>query len=368
MNKEIIKIVITGGPCAGKSTGMSKLEEELTKRGYKVLIIPETATELITSGIFIGDNGLDVKNFELAILKKQIAKEKLYEEAALKMKAEKVIILCDRGALDVKAYCSKEMFDDILQTLNMDEVTLRDEYDAIFHLKTAADGAEKFYTLANNAARSETLEQARELDSKIIKAWTGHPYFRIIDNSTDFNTKINRLLGEIFRFLGIPTPMEIERKYLIEMPDLDYLINELEAERIDIIQTYLKTDKENEEVRIRQRGKDGKYVYFMTTKKDVSRLTRIETEKRISYKEYLNLLMSADPELRPIRKQRYCFVYDNLYFELDIYPFWVNKAILEVELTDENQKFELPEFIKVIKDVTEDSAYRNKSLAKSIPS
>ena len=49
--KAIQKIVITGGPCAGKSTAMSWIRNAFTQRGYTVLIIPETATELITGGV-----------------------------------------------------------------------------------------------------------------------------------------------------------------------------------------------------------------------------------------------------------------------------------------------------------------------------
>lgn len=47
----VTNIVITGGPCAGKSTGLSKIEQELVERGYRVFVVPETATEVITGGI-----------------------------------------------------------------------------------------------------------------------------------------------------------------------------------------------------------------------------------------------------------------------------------------------------------------------------
>ena len=33
-------------------------------------------------------------------------------------------------------------------------------YDLVLHLVTAANGAEKYYTLENNAARSESVELA----------------------------------------------------------------------------------------------------------------------------------------------------------------------------------------------------------------
>ena len=48
---ELIKIVITGGPCAGKTTAMTWIQKEFEKKGYRVLFVPETATELITGGV-----------------------------------------------------------------------------------------------------------------------------------------------------------------------------------------------------------------------------------------------------------------------------------------------------------------------------
>ena len=94
------------------------------------------------------------------------------------MKQEKVLIVCDRGALDNKAYMTDAEFASVLESMGLNEVELRDSYDAVFHLVTAAKGAEKFYTTANNVARTETVEQAAALDDKLIAAWTGHPHLR----------------------------------------------------------------------------------------------------------------------------------------------------------------------------------------------
>ena len=49
--KEIIKIVITGGPCAGKTTAMSWVQNAFTNLGYHVIFVPECATEIINAGI-----------------------------------------------------------------------------------------------------------------------------------------------------------------------------------------------------------------------------------------------------------------------------------------------------------------------------
>ncbi len=359
---EINKIVITGGPCGGKSTAMSRIQNFFTQMGYTVLFVPETATELITGGVAPWTCGTNAEYQKLQ-LRLQIEKEKIFEQAAKTMPGEKILIVCDRGALDNKAYMNKAEFAEALAFIGSNEVELRDNYDAVFHLVTAADGAEKFYTTANNTARTETPAEARELDKKLISAWTGHPHFRVIDNSCGFDEKIKHLLSEIASFLGEPEPLEIERKFLIEYPDIGWLENNPNCNKIEIIQTYLKSSAD-EEVRVRQRGRDGHYIYFKTTKKKVTGLKRIEVETRLSQSEYLALLMDADTSKRQIRKNRYCLTYEGQYFEIDVYPFWNDRAIAEIELSDENAEIVFPKQLKIIKEVTDDKAYKNASLAE----
>lgn len=359
---EITKIVITGGPCAGKSTAMSWMLNAFTQMGYTVLFVPETATELITGGVTPWTCGTNVE-YQQCQLRLQLDKEKVFEQAAKTMPATKVLIVCDRGTLDNKAYMDSLEFAQVLECLGVNEIELRDNYDAVFHLVTAAKGAEEFYTTANNAARTETVEEAASLDDKLISAWTGHPHFRVIDNTTNFEDKIRRLIAEVSSFLGEPEPFEIERKFLIEFPDIKWLDSLPNCQRIEIIQTYLKSDR-NEEVRVRQRGSDGHYIYFQTTKRKISDIKRVEIERRLSESEYIRLLMDADTTRRQIRKDRYCLTYENQYFEIDIYPFWNDQAIAEIELSDENAEIKFPSQIKVIKEVTDDETFKNASLAK----
>lgn len=354
----IEKIVITGGPCAGKSTALSRIQTEFTQLGYNVLIVAEAATELIMGGI----TPINCSSFQNYLLMMQLQKEQIYEMAATEMNCEKTLIVCDRGALDNKAYMTEKAFSDALDELGTNEISLRDNYGAVFHLTTAAKGTE-FYSLQNNAARIETPEQAVEIDDKLIAAWTGHPHFRVIDNSNEFEDKIRRLIVEIASFLGEPEPFEIERKFLIEYPDVSWLEQQPNCQRVEIIQTYLNSAN-GDEVRVRQRGIDGNYIYFKTTKRKISNMKRIEIEKRLSQDEYLRLLMDADTSKRQIRKTRYCLAYENCYLEIDVYPFWLDKAILEIELSDENAPISVPEQIQIIKEVTDDDSYKNASLAR----
>ncbi|MBQ8554314.1 MAG: AAA family ATPase [Clostridia bacterium] len=359
---QITKIVITGGPCAGKTTAMSWIQNFFTKLGYAVLFVPETATELISGGLAPWTCGTGV-DFQKCLLQLQLEKERVFEQGAATMKADKVLIVCDRGALDNKAYMTELEFAMVASAVNSNEVELRDNYDAVFHLVTAAKGAEQFYTTANNAARTETPEQAAALDDKLIAAWTGHPHLRIVDNSSDFEDKLKRLVAEISVFLGEPAPCEIERKYLIAYPDIAWLEAQPNCQRVEIIQTYLKTD-DGSETRVRQRGMDGHYIYSQTTKKTVSDMKRVEIERRLSKDEYLRCLMDADSACRPIRKTRYCLTYENQYFEIDLYPFWSDQAIIEIELREETQGIHFPEQLDILKEVTTDPAYKNVALAR----
>ena len=359
---KITKIVVTGGPCAGKTTGLSWVQNAFTARGYRVLFVPETATELISNGVapWTCGSNLDYQKCQMLL---QLEKEKIFRRAAETMDSGKVLIVCDRGMLDNRAYMSDMEFRAALESLGLDEVALRDDYDGVFHLVTAAKGAEQFYTLSNNQARTETPEQARELDDKLIAAWTGHPHLRVIGNDRDFDGKMKKLVAEISALLGEPEPFEIERKFLIEYPDVARLERMSNCRKVDIIQTYLLSGSEDE-IRVRQRGENGSYTYYQTTKRAVTGIKRVELERRLSQKEYLVLLMEADPALRPIRKTRYCLAWEEQYFEIDVYPFWQDRAILEIELSDENAPIRFPKELKVLREVTEDEEYKNASLAR----
>lgn len=358
----ITKIVVTGGPCAGKTTGLSWIQNAFVSRGYRVLFVPETATELISNGVAPWTCGSNL-DYQKCQMRLQLEKEKIFRRAAETMDCDKVLIVCDRGMLDNRAYMSEAEFRAALAAQELDEIALRDDYDGVFHLVTAAKGAEQFYTLANNQARTETPEQARELDDRLIAAWTGHPHLRIIGNDRDFDGKMKRLIAEIAALLGEPEPFEIERKFLIEYPDIARLEKLPNCRKVDIIQTYLLSGN-GEEVRVRQRGENGSYTYYQTTKRAVTGLKRVELERRLSQREYLALLMEADPALRPIRKTRYCLTWEEQYFEIDVFPFWQDRALLEIELSDENAPIRFPKELKVLREVTEDEEYKNHSLAR----
>ena len=358
----ITKIVVTGGPCAGKSTASSWIQNAFSSLGYKVLFVPETATELITGGVAPWTCGTNL-DYQKCQMELQLKKEALFLQAAETMKDEKILIVCDRGALDNKAYMSEEEFAAVLGELHLSESDLRDAYDGVFHLVTCAKGASEFYTLNNNGARIETVEQAAALDDRIIAAWTGNDHFRIIDNTTDFEVKMMRLIKEIASFLGESALRDNVHKYLIEYPDTALLDSLPNCRRADVIQTYLSS-ADGVERRIRQRGTDGHYVYYEIRKKVVGG-KEAEMERRLAPGEYLRLLMEADPNKRSVRKTRYCLSENKCSYDIDIYPFWPDKAILKVSLSDPDAEIRIPSCVSVIREVTNEEEFNTNILAKT---
>ena len=166
------KIVVTGGPCGGKSSALSEMAAWGRLHGYSVFILKECATDLMECGITPISCGKKL-DCQLARIHLQVEKERLYEKAAATAKKD-VLILCDRGVHDGKAYMSNRAFRQCLKSLSLSEKEVLDSYDAVFYLASAAVGVVTAYTCANNAMRTETPEKAAELDALTLKAWEGH--------------------------------------------------------------------------------------------------------------------------------------------------------------------------------------------------
>lgn len=146
---------------------------------------------------------------------------------------------------------------------------------------------------------------------------------------------------------------EVERKFLVsELPELDGLKSE------KILQGYISTASDCAEVRVRRKGKK----YFQTIKSDGG-LKRSEIEVEIS-KEQFDKFWTAT-EGRRLKKTRYEIAYAGLTIEVDVYGGGLaGLVVAEVEFVseDESARFTPPPWFG--QEVTNDRAFRNKTLAK----
>jgi CYTH domain-containing protein len=358
----VYRIVLTGGPCGGKSTSLSAITERLQGLGFQVYRVPEAATLLLGGGVRLSDASPSrLVGIQAEVLRVMMALEDAFHALA-RGTGRPSVLLCDRGAMDVSAYLPPEAWTALLNERDWSVVGLRDRrYEAVIHLVTAADGAEAFYTTENNAVRTETPAQARVLDQRVRDAWVGHPHLRVIDNTTDFAHKVQRVTAAVCHVVGVPEPHEVERKFLLRggaRPP-----SPVRHEEIDIEQTYLH-GQDGWEARVRRRGQHGSYSYTHTLKRPAAAGQRVEIERQLTGREYIALLAQADPARRTVKKRRRVFLWGNQYFEWDTFvdprP---GLELLEVEVDALDAPVALPPFVQVEREVTNDPHYANHTIA-----
>lgn len=355
----IDKIVITGGPCAGKSTGLAAISAYLIEQGFHPLIVQESATDLMQAGIDRASQA-----FQSIVLQRQLDAEAQMEKAAKSGHYKNPVILLDRGLYDGRAYCSGELFTKVLAEHDLTDVTARDTYAGVIHMTTAAHGAEDFYTTENNDDRHETPEQARLQDMKTREAWHGTPHLRIVENlpGKSFDDKITRVLQELSRILGIPEPLECERKFKLLKPEQLTLPESTVS--IDIVQTYLVAREPEVTERVRARGQNGEWLFYHTLKEPRGHGLVSERDSIISRERYENLLVREDTDLHRIHKTRHCFTHAGHYCELDVFHGRLaGTAELEIEVHDIEDQIEVPDFLGPLEEVTGDFSYSNYAKA-----
>jgi len=338
----------------------------LSGRGRKVLVVPESATKLIMGGVTPWSPELEKTEFQEEILFDTLMQYERFLSAAIRYrnKGRKVVVLCDRGAMDGMAYVEEAAFLEMVQRLGFSLGELcQERYHAAIHLRTAAFGKEAFYTLANNEARKETPEEARVIDERTLQAWKRHPHPRVIDNSTDFSEKIHRLCAEVCNVIGDPVPLEKEDKFLIGRFELRDIPVQYHVSHIT--QDYLVSPSSKEEHRVRMRVDHGDPSFYYTIKEEVEKGIRVERDRIIDGREYNALLLLRDKDSHTIKKRRACFFWQEQFCEADLVDEpRSDLALLEMEWTDRGAKRYIPPFFRIIRNVTGDPEYSNRAIAR----
>lgn len=160
--------------------------------------------------------------------------------------------------------------------------------------------------------------------------------------------------------------VEIERKYIIKMPNIAAMQAECDYCYSDITQIYLMSSPRITH-RIRSRKYSDKTVYTETKKVRIDKISSYEDEREISVDEFERLRLARDPESRELRKTRHVFSYNDQIFEIDVYPEWTHTAIMETELPTRDTDVELPQFIEIVREVSGNKSYSNASMSRHFP-
>jgi predicted ATPase len=175
------RIVLTGGPGAGKTAVLEVLRRSLCRR---VMVLPESAGLVFTGGFPRGKSMAQRRAVQRAIyfVQRELEASALSEAPA--------ILMCDRGTVDSLAYWPGQ--DDMWQSVGTTHADELARYDAVIHLRTPPLGG-GYNNI--NPLRIETAAEAAAIDMKIASAWAAHPRKLEVAATLDFVEKVARAVA-----------------------------------------------------------------------------------------------------------------------------------------------------------------------------
>lgn len=178
------RVVVTGGPGAGKTTAADLFRREL---GERIVVVPEAATMLFSGGLPRDGSAEVQRAAQTAIFHVQRNLE-IIQSATYPAR----ILLCDRGTVDGAAYWPDEP-EDYFATVG---TTLQDElarYDEVIFFETAAVGG--LAIEGGNPTRIESVDEAVAIHRSLLTLWSRHPRFTFVPHDASFLRKITAALA-----------------------------------------------------------------------------------------------------------------------------------------------------------------------------
>jgi predicted ATPase len=184
------RIVLTGGPGAGKTTAADLFRREI---GARVVVVPEAATLLFSGGFPRVNEPHARRAAQRAIYHVQ---RNLEDVQAARFPDR--ILLCDRGTVDSAAYWPGSEAD-FFAAMGTTEAEELGRYDAVLFFESAAVGG--FAIEGGNPTRVESQGEALDLDGRLRTIWSRHPRFVLVAHDASFFRKITLALAALERMV-----------------------------------------------------------------------------------------------------------------------------------------------------------------------
>ena len=156
------------------------------------------------------------------------------------------------------------------------------------------------------------MEQAREIDRRLIEAWVGHPQFNIVKNTKKgFKMKIDYVLKKVLSFIGMPYPSSLTRKYLIieDKPTPEFKLPQgVKVETFQLEEVFITTAIGQANI-LRKIGKNDAFTYSQEMRFEIKG-EKIQKKRQIGARDYIEMSENTDPNRNTIKKLRQCFIYE----------------------------------------------------------
>ena len=336
----IVRICLTGGPCAGKTTAIASIKQDLTQLGVNVLVVPEAATSLMKGGAFIVSTAFTESQglmFQRCLMKLQVALEDSFIEIgklAAQSGSNDVVILIDRGLMDGSAYVTKAQWQALLDDMGVSTVQIRDNrYDAVIHMVTAADGAEQFYaTQMSGEARYESVDEAKLKDEQLRQAYMGHQKWILIKNidCPTFMDKIDKTKEAVLETIGKSAGTHFHKKLLLRKDpkaDISALPIDLQGvdqncfEEIYLSETFIDYKTKEGEVMacsVEKKGNKNHYSYTLKLNLKING-EMLQKKRNISAAEYIQYKSQIRQGTTTLKTKRLCIIDNGVYIIVDYF-------------------------------------------------
>lgn len=335
---KVLKIVLTGGPRAGKTSIIPKMKEYLESLpNAHVFVIPETATELFKFGMEISNDKQKALVFQDIVYTFQKAKEDAMKKYMENLSDDaNVFIIYDRGIMDNRAYLEDNEFDDILKKYNDNELSILSNYDVVFGLCSSSK-IKGQYEKGSNEARYEDECEAKFRDARTIESWSLHQNFKIIDATDKFEDKINIVMDELKSICNNQEKRTYKR-YMFECPFNLKVLEQYNAKKTKSIDYYINYYFKDAVFVAEKRMYKDASAYNVKVKKINSDEEITIKNQNLSYDEF-NEILNYNRIDKILYKTTYIFIKDNQVWNLYLIG---GKYFLEVETSLQHPNVELP--------------------------
>ncbi len=190
--RRVVRIVLTGGVAAGKSSMLDRFQEMLADSPIPAVCIRESATTLLAEGYTPDRFGNTA--FQHAVFRRQLKSENRAFRRMLP-EADKrglpVLLLCDRGLCDGGAYLPPDTFGTICRSMEYSRKRLLGRYQGVLFLDSLTTRAELTYNSqeGNSVRLEENRERALLSNERTFAAWGDHPNLVRIPAAVRFSEK-----------------------------------------------------------------------------------------------------------------------------------------------------------------------------------